>query len=117
MSTPQENAVPAVQAPAAIPWYKSAVFRGFLTAFFTQVIARIAAKYHIDIGVLASFGINVDFLVQLTLDGLSTAAGAYALHGRAVKTLPAITLTKKQADAANAAAVPVDPSPTLGESK
>lgn len=111
MSTPQP-----VTPPAAIPWYKSAVFRGFLIAFFSQVIARVASKYHIDVATLTAFGINADLLTQMALDGIATAAGAYALHGRATKALPAVTLTKKQADAENAAAAqPVDPPTQEGK--
>lgn len=107
MSTPQENLAPA---PAAIPWYKTAVLRGILITFFTQAIARVAGKYHIDVAALSALGINADLLAQMTLDGISALALAYAAHGRVVKPLPAVTLTKKQADAENAAAAkPVDP--------
>lgn len=110
MSTPQENAVPA---PAAIPWYKTAVIRGILVAFFTQVLAGVARKYHMDIAALSAIGLDANTLTEITLDGIGAAAGAYALHGRVVKPLPAVTLTKKQADAINAAAAqPVDPPST-----
>lgn len=114
MSTPEENAVPS---PAAIPWYKTAVIRGILVAVFTQLLAGVARKFHMDIGALAAIGLDANTLTEIALDGIGAAAAAYALHGRVVKPLPAVTLTKKQADAANAAAAPVDPSPTLGESK
>lgn len=111
MSTPQDHVQPS-NLPAAIPWYKSAVFRGFLIAFFTQVIARVASKYHIDVAVLTEFGINADLLTQMALDGIATMAGAYALHARATKAMPAITVTRKQADVANAAAAVSVDSPT-----
>lgn len=114
MSTPEENVTPA---PTAVPWYRTAVLRGILITFFTQVIARVAGKYHIDIAALSALGVNADLLAQMTLDGISAIALAYAAHGRVVKPLPAVTLTKKQADAENAAAVkPVD-SPSTQEGK
>ena len=101
MSTPQDN----VNAPpAAIPWYKTAVIRGILIAFFTQVIAGVARKFHMDVAGLAAIGLDANTLTEIVLDGISTAAAAYALHGRVVKPLPAVTLTKKGADAVNAAA-------------
>lgn len=90
--------------PAAIPWYKSGVFRGFLVAAFSQVIARVASKYHLDVSALAAAGVNPDVLAQIVLDGISTMAGAYALHARATKPMAAIVLTKKRADAINASA-------------
>jgi hypothetical protein len=102
MSTAQNDSKPAT--PAFVPWYKTAVFRGILVTFFTQAIARVASQYHIDITALSALGINPDWLAQVTLDGISTLALAYAAHGRAKKPLPAVTLTKKQADEANAAA-------------
>lgn len=101
----------------AIPWYKSAVLRGVLVAIFTQAIARIAGKYHIDIAQLTALGINPDALAQMVLDGISTAALAYAAHGRVVKPNPPITLTKKQADAANAAPAPTTTQPPHGDTQ
>lgn len=97
-----DDTIPA--PPAAIPWYKTAVIRGILIAFFTQVIARVAGRYHIDIAGLSALGINADMLAQMTLDGISAMAGAYAIHGRVIKPLPAVTLTQKKADVENAAA-------------
>ena len=103
---------PQQTAPAAIPWYHSAILRGILAAFFTQILARIASTYHID---LSLWGLNVDTCVQIALDGISAAALAYATHARTVKPIPQVTLTKSTADAINAAAAPgsVDP-PTTG---
>lgn len=113
MSTPQENAIPA---PAAVPWYKTAVIRGILIAAFTQIIAGIARKLHMDVAALAAFGLDANTLTEIALDGISTAAAAYAIHGRVVKPLPAVTLTKKQADVENAAAVnKVDPPTQEGK--
>lgn len=108
MSTPQDQ----IPAPAAIPWYKTAVIRGILIAVFTQIIARVAAKFHMDVAALAALGLDANTLTEIALDGISTAAAAYALHGRVVKPLPAVTLNQKQADAINAAAQPVDPPST-----
>jgi hypothetical protein len=117
MSTPQEQVTPAAP-PAAIPWYKTAVIRGILIAAFTQLLAGVARKFHMDVGALAAIGLDPNTLTEIALDGISAAAAAYAVHGRVVKPLPAVTLTKKQADAVNAAAAaPADPSSTPGESK
>jgi hypothetical protein len=107
MSTPQENAVPSTQ-PAAIPWYKTAVIRGILVAVFTQLLAGVARKFHMDIGALAAIGLDANTLTEITLDGIGAAAAAYALHGRVVKPLPAVTLTRAKADELNAAASPID---------
>ena len=101
----------------SIPWYKSAVLRGFLTAFFTQAIARVASRYHIDLPALSAAGINPDLLTQMTLDGISALALAYGAHGRITKPNPPITLTKKQADAANAAAAPTTMQPPHGDTQ
>jgi hypothetical protein len=111
MSTPQP-----VAPPAAAPWYRTAVFRGILVAFFTGVIARVAAKFHINIAALNAIGINPDELAQMAMDGIATMALAYALHGRATKPLPAVTLTQKKADAVNAAAAQTVNSLQTGDS-
>ena len=87
--------------PAAAPWYKSAVLRGILVVLFTQVLARLATHFHLDSATLTALGINPDALAQMTLDGISAAALAYAAHGRVVKPLPQVTLTQKQADLVN----------------
>jgi hypothetical protein len=103
-------------APAAIPWYKAAVIRGILVVIFTHVIAMVAAKYHIDIKALNDLGINADALTQITLEGIEALGAAYVIHGRVIKPLPAVTLTKKGADAVNAAAAqPVDPPTKEGK--
>lgn len=88
----------ADEQPAAIPWYHSAVLRGILAAFFTQILARIASTYHIDLSV---WGLNVDTCVQIALDGISAAALAYATHGRVTKVMPTVVLTQKTADQLN----------------
>jgi hypothetical protein len=87
-------------APAAIPWYKSAVLRGILVAVVTQIIGKVQAKYHIDV---TTFGLNINDLVGWLMDLISAAAAAYAFHGRLVKPLPDITLTKAAAVAVNTA--------------
>lgn len=106
--------------PAAIPWYHSAILRGILAAFFTQVIAGVNRKYHVDLNV---WGLDVSTCTEIALNGLSTIALAYAFHARTVKPIPAVTFTKSKADALNAAQasdavappvpVSVDP-PTIG---
>ncbi len=88
------------QAPAALPWYRSAVLQGILTVIVTQLIGRVQAKYHVDLSV---FGLNVNDIVSWAMDALSAAALAYAAHARVAKPLPAITGTQASADKANAA--------------
>lgn len=87
----------------AIPWYRSAVLQGILTALAAQLLARVKAKYHLDFAV---YGVTADAAAQWALDAISAAAIAYAAHGRVAKPLPALTLTRGAANAANAA----DPS-------
>jgi hypothetical protein len=106
-------------APAAIPWYRAAVLQSLLVIVFTQVLARVAAHFHIDVAALSALGIDPNALTQWTLDGISALAIAYAAHGRISKPLPAITTTPTKADAINAsaasppaAAPPVSQPPT-----
>lgn len=85
-------------APAAIPWYRSAVLRGILTIIVTQLISRITAQYHIDASL---FGLNIADVVNWLMDAISAGAAAYAVHGRVAKPVPPVTLTKTDADKAN----------------
>jgi hypothetical protein len=98
MSDEQPQNAPA---PAAIPWYHAAVLRGILVCFFTQTLAIINRKYHVDLSV---WGFDVNTCTEVALDGISYLALTYAFHGRTVKPLPQVTLNKPQADAINAAA-------------
>lgn len=100
--TDDNNQQPAAAntPPAAIPWYRSTVLVGILTAVCTQVIARVQAKYHVD---LAVFGINANDLAGWVLDGISAAAVAWAAHGRVTqKASPQVTLKPSTAKAINA---------------
>lgn len=115
MSTPQDQLQPS-NPPSAVPWYKTAAFRGILVIFFTQAIARVAAKFHIDAAALEAIGINPNVCAQIAMDGISTMALAYIGHGRVVKPLPQVTLTQKKADAVNAAAVQTVDSSQPGDS-
>ena len=99
----------ADETPAAIPWYHSAILRGILAAFFTQILAKINRAYHVDLTV---WGLDVNTCTEIALDGISSAALAYAFHGRTVKPLPAVTLTKSKADEINAAIKVDPPKPT-----
>src|SRR5665213_2661735 len=85
--------------PVAAPWYKSAVFRGILLILVTQAIAKAHQLFGIDV---SAFGIDANSAADWLLEIASAAAAAYALHGRASKPLPQLTLTKKAADAVNA---------------
>lgn len=85
--------------PTAIPWYKADVIRGLLAILVSQLMARIAAQYHIN---FALFGLNADVVVQWIMDGLSTVALGYTAHARAAKPLPQLTLTQTSANKANA---------------
>jgi hypothetical protein len=97
--------------PAAIPWYRSSVLQGLMVLVFTQLIAKLASHFHIDIAELTSLGINADALTQWTLDGISALAVAYATHGRLVKPLPEITSSQPKADVINAATPPPTQEP------
>ena len=48
-------------APAAMPWYRSTVFRGILTIIVTQLVGKAQAQYHLDTAVL---GISVTDIVS-----------------------------------------------------
>lgn len=91
MNTPD----PTQQQP--IPFYRSAVLRGLLAAVFSQVLARVAAQYHIN---FALFGVDANSLASWTLDAISGIAIYYAAHARVTKPLPPVTFTK-----------PKDPTP------
>lgn len=83
------------QAPAAMPWYRSKIIVAILTAVATQILARVKAKYHIDLTV---FGVTADELVEGALDAITALAVTYATHARVTqKAAPQITLTKAAA--------------------
>lgn len=86
--------------PAAIPWWKSTVFRGILTIVVTQVISKAQAQYHFDATVL---GLGVNEVVGWIMDLISAGALAYMGHGRATATsLPTLTGTQTTANQINA---------------
>ena len=95
--------------PAAIPWYRSTVFRGILTIVVTQAINKSQAEFHFDATVL---GLGVNEVVGWIMDLISAGALAYMGHGRATATsLPTLTGTKSAADeinVANPAGAPVN---------
>lgn len=94
--TPAPAADPTPAAPPdQIPWYRSKIIVGVVTAVVAQIAARVQSKYHIDFTV---YGITADQLTAMALDGVSAIGAALALHGRATqKAAPAITLTKPSA--------------------
>lgn len=100
-------------APGAIPWYKSAVLRGLLmilSALAIKILTQVLKKYQVDLD-LGLLGLSADTLTDYIMDAVIPAAVGYAIHGRATKPLPAVTLTKAAADAANANSVnPTQPA-------
>lgn len=89
-----ENPTPS-GPPSSIPWYRSQIIVGVLTAVVVQVAAHVQARYHID---LAAYGVTADQAVGVLLDAASAAAAAWAVHGRVTQnSAPAITLTKPSA--------------------
>lgn len=75
-------------APDTVVWYKSAVIRGLLTVFVTQAIARLH---------LGAYLTNSEEVVNAIMDLISTAALAYAAHGRISKPNPPVTLIRRTA--------------------
>lgn len=101
-------------APMAAPWYKSAVFKGLITilsALAVKILTQVLKKYQIDLD-LGLIGVSADTLADWLMDAVIPAAVAYAAHGRVSKPLPQITLTKSAAEAINATAPTVNPTPT-----
>jgi len=78
--------------PDSLPWYRSRIIVGILTAVVVQVAARIQSQYHIDFKL---YGVTADQAVAMILDGFSAIAASVALHARATQRgAPTITMTK-----------------------
>jgi hypothetical protein len=82
---------PNTDPTAPIPWYQSRILVGILTAVCTQVLARVQAKFHVDLSV---FGINANDLASWVLDAVSAIAIAVAAHARVTKPIPPVTFSK-----------------------
>lgn len=81
--------------PDAMPWYRSKIIVGILTAVLVQVLARLKAQYHIDFSL---YGVTADQAAETVLDVISAIAASIALHGRvSQKAAPPISLTKPPA--------------------
>lgn len=80
--------------PAPIPWYKSPVLVGILTAVSAQIIARVQSYWHIN---LAVFGIDASDLANWILDAVSAAAVAWAARSRIKSTAAPVTFKKPPA--------------------
>lgn len=93
--TPAGDTTQPAAVPDSIPWYRSKILVGVLTAIAAQVLSRVQAKYHVDASV---YGINANDLATWALDAISALGAGLAVHGRATqKAAPAITLTKPPA--------------------
>lgn len=97
-------------ASQVIPWYKSAILKGIVTALCAQALKGVADHFHIKSDTLATLSLDPNGLADWIMNVLSTAALAYAAHARVVHPVPPVTLTKASADAANFSQ-PVKPAP------
>lgn len=86
----------ATDPPDTIPWYKSNIYRGLLITLLTQLLS--ASK------VTSALAPSAAPLADAILEIVSAAGVAWAAYSRAKHPLPNVSVTKKQADAANAAA-------------
>lgn len=113
--TQSPAAMPASSSPpAAMPWYRSQILQGILTAIIAQLLARLTAKYHIDFSAL---GITANGAAQWVLDAVSAGAIAYAAHGRITqKAAPLLTASSARAAAVNSSqTIPKQPAPPAGD--
>lgn len=100
----------------AVVWYKSRIVVGIATIVATRLLDYVQKQYHLD---ASAFGITVNDLVSLILDGVAGVSAWVAIHARvapAVPIPPVVTLTQSSATAVNATPPKADVPSTNGVS-
>jgi hypothetical protein len=80
-------------SPAAIPWYKSNIYRGLLITLLTQALSAFK--------VTSALTPEAAPIADAILEIVSAAGVAWAAYSRAKHPLPTVTTTQKQADVVN----------------
>src|SRR5690348_15716333 len=91
------NPVPQV----AVPWYHSRIVVGIATIVASRLIDYAQKQWHMDAAV---FGITVNDLASMILDGVAAMAAYVAIHARVSSNVPippVVTLTKAGAQEIN----------------
>lgn len=77
-------------APSSIPWYQSAIVRRLALSIAVQLLAAFHLSKYLA-------GADLSILVDDLLEAAGMAYAAWAIHARATKPLPPLTLTRAAA--------------------
>ena len=84
-------------APENIPWYQAKIIRRLALGIVIQLVAVLHLSKYVA-------GVDLAALTDDLLELVAILYDLWAIHARATKPTPAITLTQAKADAANAIA-------------